>query len=54
MVSNIAIRIDNSVFNDFLKVNKSKINSIVSKNPSISKDNEWRTEDFWDDKRNKE
>lgn len=50
MVSNVAIRIDNSVFSDFLNVNKLKINSIVPKNLSISKDDEWRTEDFWDDK----
>lgn len=42
-------------FNDFLKENKSKIISIAAENPSISKDDEWRTEDIWNNKQdNKE
>ncbi len=49
MMANAAVKMNNSTFNDFLKMNKSKINSIVPKNPSISKDDEWCTEDFWDE-----
>lgn len=34
---------------DFIKKNRTKINSITPKNPCIKKDDEWRKEDFWDD-----
>lgn len=53
MMTNIAVGIDDSVFREFLKVNKSKIDSIVPKNPCISKDDEWRKEDFWDEREDK-
>ena len=36
-------------FNDFLKINKSKIDSIAVRSPLILKGDEWREEDFWDD-----
>lgn len=49
MNANVAIKIDNNTFNAFLKANKDKINAMIPKNPSISKDDEWRNEDFWDD-----
>lgn len=49
MVINQAVQMDNTFFNDFLKINKVKINSIVPKNPPISIDDEWRNEDFWDE-----
>ena len=47
MMANAAVRMNSSSFSDFLKMNKAKINSTVPKNPSISKDDEWRTEEFW-------
>lgn len=47
MMANAAVKMNCSSFNDFLKMNKAKINSVVPKNPSISKDDEWRTEEFW-------
>ena len=53
MMTNIAVGIDDSVFREFLRVNKSKIDSIVPKNPCISKDDEWRKEDFWDKRKDK-
>lgn len=37
----------NEEFNEFLKVNKEKIDSITPKNPTIGKDDEWNYED-WD------
>lgn len=49
MMANTAMKMDNTVFNQFLKANKAKINSIAPKNPSISKNDEWRKEDFWDE-----
>lgn len=49
MMANVTIEMDNSIFNDFLRTNKLKIDSIVPKNLSISKDSEWCTEDFWDE-----
>ncbi len=49
MMANVAIEMDNSIFNDFLRTNKLKIDSIVPKNPSISKNDEWHTENFWDE-----
>ncbi len=33
-------------FNDFLKNNMDFIKQIVPTNPSISKDDEWRTDDY--------
>lgn len=33
-------------FNDFLKNNMDFIKQIVTTNPSISKDDEWRTDDY--------
>lgn len=33
---------------DFIRINKEKISKITPKNPSISKDDIWRKEDFWD------
>lgn len=47
MMANAAVKMNCSSFNDFLKMNKAKINSVVPKNPSISKDDEWRAEEFW-------
>ena len=32
----------------FILSNKSKIEMITPKNPSIKKDDEWEKEDFWD------
>lgn len=48
-ISDIDIKMDNNLFNQFLKTNKDKISSIVPKNPSISKSDEWYREDFWDE-----
>lgn len=48
MVANTTTRVDVSFFNEFLKLNKEKINSLAPKNPFIFKDDEWRKEDFWD------
>lgn len=42
-------KINNKTFNQFLKTNKKKINSVVPKNPSIPKSDEWRDETFWDE-----
>ncbi|MDD3414034.1 MAG: hypothetical protein PHY47_08535 [Lachnospiraceae bacterium] len=43
-----AVKIDNNFFNEFLKINKSKIDTITPKNPTISKDDEWNKETCWD------
>lgn len=48
MTANAAIKVDNNFFNNFLKLNKAKINAITPKNPTISKDDEWAKEDCWD------
>lgn len=48
-VFNNVTQIDNLKFNEFLKVNKEKINTILLKDPPISKDDEWRNEDLWND-----
>lgn len=44
-----ALKMNNDIFNQFLNANREKINSIVPKNPSISKSDEWRNENFWDE-----
>lgn len=49
MMTGTVLKMDNSMFNKFLAINKETINSIVPRNPSISKDDEWRNEDFWDE-----
>ena len=43
------VQVNNFKFNEFLKANKDKINTMLPKNPSIKKDDEWRNEDFWDE-----
>lgn len=43
------LKVNNDLFNKFLKMNIKKIDSVVPKNPSISIDDEWRKEDFWDE-----
>ena len=43
------VQIDNMKFNEFLKANKTKINTIIPKNPSITKDDEWYNENCWDE-----
>lgn len=48
MVANAAVKVDNNFFNEFLKLNKAKINAITPKNPAISKDDEWAKETCWD------
>lgn len=40
----------NDLFNEFLKVNVTKINCITPKDPIIYKDDEWVNEIFWDKK----
>ena len=45
---NAAVKIDNNFFNEFIKLNKAKINAITPKNPTISKDDEWAKETCWD------
>lgn len=47
-IVNAALNIDNDYFNKLLKVNKSKIDAITPKNPTIAKDDEWNQETFWD------
>ena len=42
-------KMNNKTFNQFLKTNKKKINSVIPKNPSILKLDEWRDETFWDE-----
>ncbi len=49
MMTGTALKMDNNLFNQFLKTNKDKISSIIPKNPSISKSDEWYREDFWDE-----
>lgn len=48
MMVNTAIKIDNNYFNEFLRLNKAKIDAMTPKNPTISKDDEWVNETFWD------
>ena len=40
-------------FKEFIDKNKDKIISITPKNPTISKDDEWREETEWDNLYNK-
>lgn len=54
MMTATALKMDNDLFNQFLKANKEKINSIVPKNPSISQSDEWRHEIFWDEDKRSE
>lgn len=49
MMTGTALKMNNEIFNQFLKANREKINSVVPKNPSISKTDEWRNENFWDE-----
>ena len=35
-------------FADFIKANYEKIKAITPLNPTLSKDDEWRTNDSWD------
>lgn len=49
MMTATALKMDNNIFNQFLQANKEKINSVVPTNPSITKSDEWRQEDFWDE-----
>lgn len=37
--------ISETAFNQFLQANKEKINTVVPKNPSITKTDEWRQEE---------
>jgi hypothetical protein len=48
MNANTTVKIDNNFFNEFLKLNKNKINTITPKNPTIKKDDEWARETCWD------
>ena len=38
-------KVDNNMFNNFLKLNKTKIDAITPKNPIISKDDEWQKDE---------
>ena len=49
MTTGTVVKMDNAMFNQFLDMNKEKINSIVPKNPPISKDDEWHQETFWEE-----
>lgn len=44
-------KVDNTYFNNFLKHNKAKIDSITPKNPVITKEDEWQKE-IWDEDTN--
>lgn len=48
-MNEIIVKPNNISFSDFIKTNRKKINTITPKNPPISKNDEWRNEDFWDD-----
>jgi len=48
MTVNPTIKVDNNSFNEFLNLNKEKIDAITPKNPVISKTDEWNGESFWD------
>jgi hypothetical protein len=48
MDTNITIKVDNDYFNEFLQLNRTKINSITPINPIILKDDEWISEVCWD------
>lgn len=49
MNGNAAVKVDNNLFTEFLRLNKNKINAITPKNPTIPKDDEWTKETCWDD-----
>lgn len=49
MMTGTALKMDNTLFNQFLQANKEKIDAVIPKNPSISKTDEWREENFWDE-----
>ena len=44
-----AMKIDNNFFNEFLKLNKGKIDSITPKKPTIVRGDEWDSETCWDE-----
>lgn len=48
--TNLVVDNMNDLFNEFLKVNVTRINRITPKDPIISKDDEWIDEIFWDKK----
>lgn len=48
MMENMALKAANEQFNEFLRLNRSKIAKITPKNPTISKNDEWYRETFWD------
>lgn len=49
MMTNAVTKVNNTLFNEFLKLNKAKIKSVIPGNPSLSVNDEWRKEDFWTD-----
>lgn len=44
-----AVKINNDIFNEFLRLNKAKIDAITPKNPTISHGDEWDLETCWDE-----
>ena len=46
MAANAGAIVNQSMFDSFLKTNMDKINAIVPKNPTISKDDEWRDPEY--------
>lgn len=46
MAANAGAIVNQSMFDSFLKSNIDKINAIVPKNPTISKDDEWRNPEY--------
>lgn len=47
-MTSATVQPSNISFSDFIKQNSKKIHAITPVNPTISKDDEWRDEDFWD------
>lgn len=43
------IKVDNAFFNEFLRLNKSKIDAITPKNPTIAHGDDWDSETCWDE-----
>lgn len=38
----------NTSLSEFIRQNKAKIDKVTPVNPTISKEDEWRSESFWD------
>jgi len=48
LMTSATVQPNNISLSEFIKLNSKKIHAVTPINPSISKGDEWRDEDFWD------